>query len=69
MKLPERMKALRLEHHMTQEEAARALGLSMSAYCRYELGKREPPASVLLAIAELYRVSADFLLGRPGAQP
>ena len=53
MKLPERMKALRLEHHMTQEEAARALGLSMSAYCRYELGKREPPASVLLAIAEL----------------
>ena len=64
MKLPERMKELRLERHLKQEEAAAALGLSMSAYCRYELGKREPTASVILTMADFYQVSTDFLLGR-----
>lgn len=64
MKLPERMRALRKEKNLRQEDAAAELGLSMSAYCRYELGSREPTASVLCRMADYYGVSADYLLGR-----
>ena len=64
MSLPQRMKALRLERGWRQEEAAERLALSMSAYCRYELGKREPAASALSRMADVYGVSADYLLGR-----
>lgn len=64
MDLPQRMKELRQERRWKQEEAAAALGLSMSAYCRYELGKREPTASVLGTMADTYGVSVDYLLGR-----
>lgn len=64
MKLSERMRALRKEQGLKQEDAARLLDISMSAYCRYEQGKREPAASTLAAIADFYRVSTDYLLGR-----
>ena len=64
MKLPERMKELRKERKLRQEDIAAALDLSLSAYSRYELGKREPPASVLENIADYYNVSVDYLLGR-----
>ena len=61
--LAERMKLLRKEIHLSQKEAAEALKISFSAYCRYEYGEREPTASTIAAMARLFRVSADFLLG------
>lgn len=64
MKLGERMKELRLEKRLRQEDAARELDISMSAYCRYEHGDREPDASVLWRMADFYGVSVDYLLGR-----
>lgn len=64
MKLAERMKELRKAKNLRQEDAAAELGLSMSAYCRYELGSREPNASVIVRMADYYDVSADYLLGR-----
>lgn len=64
MKLAERMKMLRLEKGMRQEDAAKELDISMSAYCRYEYGKREPNASVLWRMADLFAVSIDYLVGR-----
>ena len=62
--LAQRMRELRLERHMKQEEMARQLELSMSAYCRYERGEREPTASTIVALADFFAVSADYLLGR-----
>lgn len=64
MKLGERMKELRLEKRLRQEDAARELDISMSAYCRYEHEDREPDASVLWRMADFYGVSVDYLLGR-----
>lgn len=61
--LAERMKLLRTEKRLSQREVAKALNVSFSAYCRYEYGKREPVATTITAIAKLYNVSADFLLG------
>ena len=64
MKLAERLKELRKERCVRQEQVAVALDISMSAYCNYEQGKREPTASVLWRMADYYDVSVDYLLGR-----
>lgn len=64
MKLAERLKELRKERGVRQEQVAVALDISMSAYCNYEQGKREPTASVLDRMADYYSVSVDYLLGR-----
>lgn len=64
MKLAERLKELRKEKGLRQEHIAVALDISMSAYCNYEQGKREPTASVIVRMADYYDVSADYLLGR-----
>jgi len=64
MKLAERMRELRKERNLRQEQLAVALNLGMATYCRYEQGKREPTASVLERIADYYDVSVDYLLGR-----
>ena len=50
-----------------QEDAAKELDISMSAYCRYEYGKREPTASVLWRMADFYDVTIDYLVGRSDA--
>ena len=64
MKLAERLKELRKEKGVRQEQVAVAVDISMSAYCNYEQGKREPTASVLDRMADYYDVSVDYLLGR-----
>ena len=64
MKLAERLKELRKEKGVRQEQVAVAVDISMSAYCNYEQGKREPTASVLCRMADYYDVSVDYLLGR-----
>jgi len=64
MKLAERLKELRKERSLRQEQVAVAVDISMSAYCNYEQGKREPTASVLERMADYYDVSVDYLLGR-----
>ena len=64
MKLAERLKELRKEKGVRQEQVAVAVDISMSAYCNYEQGKREPTASVLIRMADYYDVSVDYLLGR-----
>lgn len=68
MKLAERMKMLRLEKGLKQEEAAKKLDISMSAYCRYEHGDREPQASILWRMADFYGVTIDYLVGRTDAR-
>ena len=62
--LGERLKALRKSRKMTQEDVAKALGLSKSTVGMYEQGRREPPYELLLKISELFGVSVDWLLAR-----
>ncbi len=64
MKLAERLRELRKERTLRQEHVAVALDISMSAYCNYEQGKREPTASVIIRMADYYDVTTDYLLGR-----
>ncbi|BDF72846.1 hypothetical protein CE91St41_38290 [Oscillospiraceae bacterium] len=62
--LATRIHSLRKEKHIRQEDAAKELGISTRTYCRYETGEREPTAPTIVALADLFGVSADYLLGR-----
>lgn len=59
----ERLRALREDNDLTQEEIAQALGTSQTMYARYERGANELPIRHLLALCRLYNVSADYVLG------
>ena len=61
--LGERLKELREEHKWTQKEVAQLLGLHSVTYLHYEKAQREPPLSVLAAMAKLFEVTTDYLLG------
>lgn len=62
--LNERLVALRQKSSLTQTTFSQALGLSLRGYRRYELGERDIPSSILIAIAEYFNVSLDYLVGR-----
>ena len=63
MYLP-RLKDMREDHDLTQKEVAALLGIDQHVYSTYETGKREIPLHLLLTLADHYRVSTDYLLGR-----
>lgn len=54
----------RKKHKMTQQEVADYLNMARGAYAQYETGKNIPPVTTLTKIAELYKCSVDYLLGR-----
>ena len=60
----QRLRNLREDHDMTQEQIAQILGTSQTMYARYERGANELPLRHLLKLADYYGVSADYLLGR-----
>lgn len=62
--LPERLRSLRKERKLNQEDVLGEFGLSIRTYRRYETGEQEPVASTLVKIADFYGVSIDYLLGR-----
>lgn len=62
--LAERLLMLRTERHLSQDEAAKALGIGFQSYRRYEHSEREPTAPVIVSMADFFGVSADYLLGR-----
>ena len=64
MDLSEALKKMRKLNNITQSEAARAAGVSVTQYQKYEYGKNEPTASVLLALADHLDFSLDALLDR-----
>ena len=55
---------LREDHDFTQKKVAEYLGLNPNVYRRYEKGVRDFPIDIILKLADLYRVSTDYLLGR-----
>ena len=65
--LSERLKALREGRRVYQKEMAELLGLSLRGYQCYEADESEPKLATLVAIADYYNVSTDYLMGRTDA--
>lgn len=59
----DRIKKLRLEHHLTQGELARMLGISRSTIGMYETGKRTADYETLELIADYFNVDMNYLTG------
>lgn len=60
----ERIRNLREDHDLKQEDVARLLNCTQACYSNYENGKRDIPLDVLGTLADYYGVSVDYLLGR-----
>ena len=64
MEFYERMRELRKEHGETQAQVAAAAGMTDRQYQRFETGKQKPGFDSLLALADHFGVSLDYLAGR-----
>ena len=58
-----RLRELREERELSQAEMAKKLGVSQQTYSRYESHTTEIPLKLLIALAEFYDTSTDYLLG------
>ena len=59
-----RIRDLREDHDKTQTEIAEMLGTSQTMYALYERGANELPIRHLIALADYYGVTTDYILGR-----
>ncbi|MCC8072906.1 MAG: helix-turn-helix domain-containing protein [Clostridiales bacterium] len=63
-----RIRDLREDRDLTQQDLADILGTSQTMYARYERGANELPIRHLIRLADFYNVSADYILGRTDNQ-
>jgi transcriptional regulator with XRE-family HTH domain len=66
MNMGERLRELRLRRRISQEEVARHIGITRSAYSHYEINNRQPVYETLIKLAAYFDVSLDYIIG--GAQ-
>lgn len=58
-----RIRDLRVDHDLTQQQIANRLCCQREVYRRYETGIREIPVSYVIQLARFYDVSVDYILG------
>ena len=58
-----RIRELREDKDLLQKDLAKYLHCSQVAYSRYELGTRDIPTDVLVALAKYHKTSTDYILG------
>lgn len=58
-----RLRDLREDNDLTQNQVAQYLGMKQPQYYRYESGVRDIPTDVLIKLAALYKTSVDYILG------
>ena len=59
-----RIKDLRIEQNLSQQQLGDLLGVSKVSICGYENGSRIPSLYIFNAMINIFGVSADYLLGR-----
>ena len=58
-----RVRDLREDNDLTQENLAKKLDLHLTQYRRYETGESEIPTHIIKELARFYNVSSDYLIG------
>lgn len=59
-----KLREIRTEKKISMKKLGEIVGVSESAISLYETGKREPDQDTLKRIADYFKVSTDYLLGR-----
>ena len=62
--LAQRLRDCRAKFNYTQIQAATYSDITERAYANYELAKQMPKLDILIRIADVYKVSLDYLVGR-----
>ncbi len=57
-----RIRHLREDKDLTQKEMAKILNCSQQVYSNYELGQRDIPTEILIALSRFHKVSVDYIL-------
>ena len=60
----QRIRDLREDRDLKQQQLADYLNCSQQVYSNYELGQRDIPTDVLIKLADFYAVSVDYILKR-----
>ncbi len=60
----DRLKELRIERGVTQEEVGKVVNTSKMAVSHWEKGHSEPSIAQLILLTEFFGVSADYLIGK-----
>ena len=63
MILNQRLKTLRLEHNVTQQSVANALGVTVGNVQKFEYGTAKPKLENVIKLADFFNVSLDYLVG------
>lgn len=61
---PERLKQLRVEAKLTQQQMAEAFNIKQPTYAQWETGRTKPKGETLEKFADFFNVSTDYLLGK-----
>ncbi len=64
MYMDTRLKDLRTDHDLTQDECAKIAFISKNSYIRYEKGERTPPLDTIKLFSDYYDVSIDYIAKR-----
>lgn len=56
-----RLRDLREDHDLTQDQLVAKLGMNKTTYTNYEQGKREIPFWLVIKLAKMYNVSIDYI--------
>ncbi len=67
--ISEQLSKIRKLHKLTMKEVAEAIGISLSAYQKYENGTRDVSTATLSKLADFYHVTTDYLLRRETGEP
>lgn len=61
--LPQNIRRFRKERHLTQEQLAEAMGVTLGAVYKWESGQSTPELRLIVAMADFFNVSTDALIG------
>ena len=59
----QRIRDLREDADLTQQDVAKELSISIQQYSLYERGNREIPFHHVITLAKFYNVSIDYIAG------
>lgn len=58
-----KIRDVREDHDLTQQQVAQYLMCDQSLYSKYERGEREVPLNIMIKLAKFYKTSIDYLVG------
>lgn len=69
MKWNERIRGLREDKDLTQEEMGKIVKATQKQISNWETGRNEPPYDILIRYTNYFKVSADYILGLTNKKP